>query len=94
MAFSISSNAAALYREIELGAKEGIRLFVKYAGSGDSGGFSLGAAPGTPSDEDYVQEVDGLRFFVKPHELWLVDNMKLDYDKTSDRMMCEFPGLA
>ncbi|MBN3555323.1 hypothetical protein JYA63_13650 [Fictibacillus nanhaiensis] len=94
MTFSITSAAANLYKDITLEATEALRLFVKYAGSGDSGGFSLGVTPAVPDEDDYVQEVDGLRFFVRNEEKWLVENMKLDYDESTDYFSCHLPGLA
>jgi uncharacterized protein YneR len=93
LTFSITSAAANLYKDIELGAKEGLRLFVKYAGSGDSGGFSLGVAPAVPDENDFVQEVEGLRFFVKSDDKWFVNNMKLDYDENTDYFSCVLPEL-
>ena len=94
MTFSITSAAANLYKDIQLEAKEGLRLFVKYAGSGDSGGFSLGVTPAVPEENDYIQEVDGLRFFVRSEEKWFVENMKLDYDEQTDYFSCHIPGIA
>lgn len=94
LTFSITSAAANLYKDITLEATEALRLFVKYAGSGDSGGFSLGVTPAVPDEDDYVQEVDGLRFFVRNEEKWLVENMKLDYDESTDYFSCHLPGLA
>jgi uncharacterized protein YneR len=94
LTFSISSTAANLYKDIQLGTKEGLRLFVKYAGSGDSGGFSLGVTPAIPDESDYIQEVDGVKFFVRPEEQWLVENMKLDYDEKTDYFSCHLPNLS
>jgi uncharacterized protein YneR len=94
LTFSITSAAANLYKDIELGATEGLRLFVKYAGSGDSGGFSLGVTPAVPEESDYIQEVEGLKFFVKAEESWFAENMKLDYDEKTDYFSCQIPGLA
>lgn len=94
LTFSITSAAANLYKDIKLDAKEGLRLFVKYAGSGDSGGFSLGVTPAIPEENDYIQEVEGLRFFVRSEEKWFVEDMKLDYDEKTDYFSCQLPGLA
>jgi uncharacterized protein YneR len=93
LTFSITSSAANLYKDIELDAREGLRLFVKYAGSGDSGGFSLGVAPAVPDKDDFIKEVEGLRFFVRSDDKWFIENMKLDYDEKTDHFLCELPTL-
>ncbi|MBH0155986.1 hypothetical protein IHV10_06360 [Fictibacillus sp. 5RED26] len=94
MTFSITSAAANLYKDIALEASEALRLFVKYAGSGDSGGFSLGVTADVPEENDYIQEIEGLRFFVRNEDKWFVENMKLDYDENTDHFSCHLPGLA
>jgi uncharacterized protein YneR len=94
LTFSITSAAANLYKDIALEASEALRLFVKYAGSGDSGGFSLGVTADVPEENDYIQEIEGLRFFVRNEDKWFVENMKLDYDENTDHFSCHLPGLA
>ncbi|WLD95252.1 HesB/YadR/YfhF family protein [Alkalihalobacillus sp. AL-G] len=91
--FSISSPAVQLYKE-ELGLKKGdsLQLFVRYAGTGL--GFCLGVEPGLPENDDYVREIDGIRFFVKSDELWFVDQMSMDYDASGENFSVELPSIA
>ncbi|OZM57546.1 hypothetical protein CIB95_04020 [Lottiidibacillus patelloidae] len=93
MAFTISKRAIELYRE-EMGLKKGdsIRLFVRYLGASDSG-FSLGIAKDNPEEEDYIQNYDGIVFFVRPNDHWFVVDMTLDYDPEKDIIIAEFPSL-
>jgi uncharacterized protein YneR len=93
--FSITRPAVELYKnEMDLNSGDALKFFVRYAGSGDSGGFSLGVELGIPSKEDYIQEVEGILFYVKPDDQWLVDEMFLDYDEKSDQFTCYLPSIA
>ncbi|MGC4375730.1 iron-sulfur cluster biosynthesis family protein [Fictibacillus sp. Mic-4] len=94
MTFSMTESVIKLYKEIELNAGEALRLFVRYAGGTNNGGFSLGVSPDEPREGDYVQEMNGLRFIVRPDDQWLINNMKLDYDDKNDQFICEIPALG
>lgn len=91
--FSITSPAVKLYKE-ELGLKngDGIQLFCRYAGS--EAGLCIGVERGLPGEDDYVQEIDGIQFFVRPHEVWFVEEMTMDYDDYDDRFTIELPSIA
>ncbi|MDN4073307.1 iron-sulfur cluster biosynthesis family protein [Fictibacillus terranigra] len=93
MAFSLTDSVIRLYSEIDLNEGEALRLYARYAGSASNGGYALGISPAQPGDGDRIQEVSGLKFFVKPDDQWLVDDMKLDYDEGEDIFYCEFPAL-
>ncbi|WP_257350513.1 HesB/YadR/YfhF family protein [Pseudalkalibacillus decolorationis] len=91
--FSISNPAVQLYKEeLDLQAGDGLQLFVRYAGTGI--GFCLGVEKGLPQDGDYVQEIEGIRFFVKPHEVWFVDQMKMDCDDSGENFSIDLPSIA
>ncbi len=91
--FSITSPVVEMYRQ-EMGLKNGdaLKLFCRYAGS--ESGLCIGVERGMPTDDDYVQEVDGIRFFVRPHETWFVEKMKMDYDRSTDHFKIELPSIA
>jgi uncharacterized protein YneR len=93
LTFTISERAVALYKE-EMGLKEGdcIRLFVRYLGASESG-FSLGVAKDIPDDEDYLQDYEGIIFFVRPNDHWFVLDMNLDYDPEKDIIIANFPSV-
>lgn len=93
MAFSITDSVVKLYSDINLNEGEALRLYARYAGSTNNGGYSLGVVPGQPGDGDHIEEICGLKFYVKPDDQWLVDEMKLDYDETEDIFYCELPAL-
>ncbi|WP_347550291.1 iron-sulfur cluster biosynthesis family protein [Pseudalkalibacillus hwajinpoensis] len=93
--FVVTDSAAEFYRnEMELRNGDCLRLFVRYAGSGDSGGFSLGVMSDRPSYDDYKQEVGGVTYFVRPDDQWFVDRMKLDYDESCGGVLCDLPSMA
>ncbi|WP_408011537.1 hypothetical protein ACJROX_15400 [Pseudalkalibacillus sp. A8] len=91
--FSITSPVVEMYRQ-EMGLQNGdaLQLFCRYAGS--ETGLCIGVERGMPMDGDYVQEVDGIRFFVRPHETWFVEEMKMDYDHSTDHFKIELPSIA
>lgn len=91
--FSITSPAVKLYKE-ELGLRQGdgLQLFCRYAGS--EAGLCLGVERGNPAADDYVQEIDGIRFFVRPHEVWFVEKMAMDYDDRDDHFTIDLPSIA
>ncbi|MCA0988143.1 HesB/YadR/YfhF family protein [Guptibacillus algicola] len=93
--FVVTDSAAEFYKsEMELNQGDCLRLFVRYAGSGDSGGFSLGVMSDKPSTEDFTKEVGGITYFVKPGDQWFVDRMKLDYDAKCGGVLCDLPSMA
>ncbi|WP_349410610.1 hypothetical protein [Pseudalkalibacillus sp. SCS-8] len=91
--FSITSPAVKLYKE-ELGLSDGdaLQLFCRYAGS--ESGLCIGVEQGYPQKDDYVQEIDGIRFFVRPHEVWFVEEMTMDYDDSVEHFSIELPSIA
>jgi uncharacterized protein YneR len=91
--FSITSRAVRLYKEeMDLRDGDALQLFVRYAGTGL--GFCLGIERGTPDPGDYVKEVDGIRFFIKSHELWFFEKMSMDYDESGDDFSVDLPSIA
>lgn len=91
--FSITSPVVKLYKD-ELGLKQGdgLQLFCRYAGS--ESGLCIGVEKGKPTEEDYVQEIEGIRFFVKPHEVWFVEKMSMDYNDIDEDFTINLPSIA
>ncbi|EIT86880.1 hypothetical protein A374_04879 [Fictibacillus macauensis ZFHKF-1] len=93
MAFSLSESVISLYRQIDFDEGEALQLFARYSGSPDHGGYAIGVQKGHPTDNDYIQEYEGLTVFVRPDDQWFVQDMMLDYDEQEDFFSFEFPAV-
>lgn len=76
----ITERAAGVYKtDMELGSEEEIRLFVRGAE-----GFFLGVTKDHSETTDWKAEVNGVKFFIKEDDLWMFQNMTLDFCEKGD----------
>ncbi|TLS37425.1 HesB/YadR/YfhF family protein [Pseudalkalibacillus caeni] len=95
MTFSVTDSAARFYKhEMDLKNGDCLRLFCRYAGSGAEGGFKLGVMADHPEDGDFIQQFNGINYFVRPGDQWFIDQMKLDYDESNQDVICELPSMV
>ncbi|MBP3950689.1 iron-sulfur cluster biosynthesis family protein [Bacillus suaedae] len=81
MEFTITNQAAALYKkEILLQKGESLRLYVRVGGVG-SGGFSVGVMKDQPTPTSFKVEREGIVFFITEDDFWYFDGMTIDYEE-------------
>ncbi|MDQ1147234.1 uncharacterized protein YneR [Bacillus sp. SORGH_AS 510] len=78
MFISIDEKATSWFsKEFDFNKPFSIRMFPQYAGFGEKNkGYSLAFAAEKPANAGYVQELNGITFFVEGNDVWFFEDTK------------------